>query len=98
MLPVLSAIEYVLPDTAESLTNLERSGQIDTPAERLRAFGFDQIRISTEPAETLAARAIGRLMDSTGIDPASVDALFHAGALPVSQAVRGAGAHILEGF
>jgi 3-oxoacyl-[acyl-carrier-protein] synthase III len=98
MLPVLSAIEYVLPETAESLADLERSGQIETPAERLRAFGFDRIRISAEPAETLAARAIARLLDTTGIDPASVDALFHAGALPVSQAVRGPGTHVLEGF
>src|SRR5262245_26119279 len=98
MLPVLSAIEYTLPDTTESLDALERTGLIDTPAERLRAFGFDQIRISAEPAETLAAQAIGRLLSTTGIDPASVDALFHAGALPVSQAVRGPGAHILEGF
>jgi len=98
MRAALSAIEYILPEAAATLAELERSGRIETPAERLCAFGFDRIRISAEPAETLAARAIARLLETTGIDPASVDALFHAGALPVSQAVRGPGTHVLEGF
>src|SRR5688500_9779101 len=94
----LSAIAYALPETRVTVEELARRGQIETPAARLREFGFDSVRVSDEPAETLAHRAVSALLTGTGHPPESVAGLFHAGAVPGSHIVSGPGQHVLEGF
>jgi 3-oxoacyl-[acyl-carrier-protein] synthase-3 len=94
----ITAIEYALPDLRVRLADLERDGRLDTPAAQLAAFGFEYVHLSDEPAEQLAAVAVGRLLARHGVEPKSVDALFHAGALPASHAIRAGGRHVLEGF
>jgi len=93
----ITGIEYILPETRVSLETLEISGRLETGARRLREFGFESVRVSAEPAEALALAAAERLMQATGIDPASVSAIVHAGAMPSSHAVAG-GPHVLQGF
>jgi 3-oxoacyl-[acyl-carrier-protein] synthase-3 len=94
----LSGIAYCLPETRLSLEDLERLGQLDTPAERLRGLGFTHARVSDVPAVTLAQHAIGRLIASAAVAPESIDALFHAGAIPESHVVSGRPSTVLEGF
>jgi 3-oxoacyl-[acyl-carrier-protein] synthase-3 len=94
----IRAIEYVLPDRRVTLEDLERNGQLDTPAGTLRALGFDTVRVSDEPAEALAGRAVARLIESANVDREAIGAIFHAGALPSSHAVAGTGRGVIEGF
>src|SRR5436190_21354330 len=94
----ISAIEYALPEHRVTLEELEAAGRLDTEARRLREFGFEHVFVSKEPAETLAAEAVRRLLTSSAIAPESVDALFYAGAVPSSHAIANTGEQFLTGF
>lgn len=84
----ISAIEYVLGSDAASVEELEAHGLLDSPAARLREFGFSCARLSRESSYSLAHVAASKLLGATGIDRSSIDALLYAGATP--------GGHALE--
>ncbi|MBI3853978.1 MAG: hypothetical protein HY298_27440 [Verrucomicrobia bacterium] len=94
----ISAIEYALPERRVSLTELEAAGQLDTPAARLREFGFEFAHVSEQPAVALATQALGQLLQNHPIPPESIDALFYAGALPQSHFVDDHPGDFLSGF
>ena len=84
----ISAIEYALGSDAVSVEELEARGLLDSPAARLREFGFTCAQLSRDSSYALAAAATNRLLDTAGIDRASVEAVFYAGATPGSHAVE----------
>lgn len=84
----ISAIEYVLGSDTVSVEELEARGLLDSPAARLREFGFTGARLSRDSAYALATAAANRLLETTGTDRASVEAVFYAGATPGSHAVE----------
>jgi 3-oxoacyl-[acyl-carrier-protein] synthase-3 len=94
----ISAIEYALPASRTGLSELEAAGRLESRAERLAAFGFEHVHVGTEPAVTLACEAAEKLFRHGGVTPASVDALFYAGAIPRSHSLAGTSADFLEGF
>ncbi len=84
----ISAIEYVLGSDAASVEELEARGLLDSPAAKLREFGFSCARLSRESPYSLAHAATSKLLNATGIDRTSIDALFYAGATPVCHAIE----------
>jgi 3-oxoacyl-[acyl-carrier-protein] synthase-3 len=84
----ISAIEYVLGSDAVSMEELEARGLLDSPAARLCEFGFSCARLSRESSYALATAATNKLLGTTGVDRASIDALFYAGATPGGHAVE----------
>jgi 3-oxoacyl-[acyl-carrier-protein] synthase-3 len=94
----ITNIQYVLPEQAHTLEALEASGRLESPAGRLREFGFDRVHVSAEPAETLAIEAVGRLLRESAVDPESIDAIFYAGAIPASHCAGAAAENFLHGF
>ena len=84
----ISAIEYVLGSEAVSVEALAAQGLLDSPAARMREFGFTYAHLSREPAHALATAAAKKLLETNRIDPASVDAIFYAGAAPGSHAIE----------
>lgn len=83
----ISETEYILGSDAVSVEELEAHGLLDTPASRLREFGFSCARLSRVPSYVLATAAAKKLLKTSGIDAASVNAIFYAGATPESHAV-----------
>ena len=83
----ISAIEYALGADMASVEELEARGLLDSPAVRLREFGFCCARLSRDSSYALATAAAKKLLETTGVDPASVEAIFYAGATPGSHAV-----------
>ena len=94
----ISAIEYALPERRVALEQLEAADKLDSPAARLREFGFEVVHVSDEPAERLVSVAVARLLENHAISPDSVDALFYAGAIPPSHFVKGGDGDFLDGF
>jgi len=84
----ISAIEYVLGSDTVSIEELEARGLLDSPAARLREFGFSCARLSRESSYALATAATNKLLVTTGVDRASIDALFYAGATPACHALE----------
>jgi 3-oxoacyl-[acyl-carrier-protein] synthase-3 len=84
----ISAIEYVLGSDAVSVEELEARGLLDSPAVRLREFGFARAHLSPDSPYALATVAANRLLETTGTDRASIEAIFYAGATPGSHAVE----------
>jgi 3-oxoacyl-[acyl-carrier-protein] synthase III len=84
----ISAIEYILGSDRVSLEELETQGLLESPAARLREFGFACAQVSRQPAYVLATASARRLLETSGIDPGSVDVIFYAGATPSSHAVE----------
>jgi 3-oxoacyl-[acyl-carrier-protein] synthase III len=84
----ISAIEYALGSDAVSLEDLEARGLLDSPAARLREFGFRCARLSRESSYALATAATSKLLESTGVDRSSIAALFYAGAIPGCHAIE----------
>src|SRR5438552_3644564 len=77
----ISAIEYALPERRVALEQLESTDKLESPAARLREFGFEAVHVSDEPAERLVNVAVARLLENHAVSPDSVDALFYAGAI-----------------
>jgi len=84
----ISAIEHVLGSEAVSVDELAARGLLDSPPSVLREFGFVCARISREPSHVLAIAAARKLLETSRIDPASVDAIFYAGATSESHAIE----------
>jgi 3-oxoacyl-[acyl-carrier-protein] synthase III len=84
----VSETEYVLGSAAVSVEELEAREMLDSPASRLREFGFSCARLSLVPSHVLATDAAKKLLKSSGIEPASVDAIFYAGATPPSHTLE----------
>ena len=84
----ISAIEYILGSDAVSVEELEAQGLLDSPAARLREFGFTSARVSQDSGYALATAAADKLLEATGTNRASVGAIFYAGATPWSHAVE----------
>ena len=91
----IPAIEYALPDFSHTLEELAAQGRLTTPVDTLRTFGFEQAWIAEGDAYSLGAMAVHRLLDRTGLDPASVGLILQAGATPGSHATD---ATLLGGF
>jgi 3-oxoacyl-[acyl-carrier-protein] synthase III len=91
----ITAIAYALPERSASLEELEQDGRLNSPASVLRSFGFDRAWVADVDGGELAARAVTRLLEETRVDPASIDGLFYASALPTGHA---AGRDLLAGF
>jgi 3-oxoacyl-[acyl-carrier-protein] synthase-3 len=72
---------------ALDLPSAAARGLLDTPAEVLAEFGFNQLHISERPAYDLARDALRRLIADAAIDPESIDLLLYAGAIPSSHFV-----------
>src|SRR5438094_9646212 len=94
----ISAIEYALPERRVALEQLESADKLESPAARLREFGFEVVHVSDEPAERLVNVAVARLLENHAVSPDSVDALFYAGAIPGSHFVKGRNGAFLDGF
>ena len=94
----ISAIEYALPERRVALEQLESTDKLESPAARLREFGFEAVHVSDEPAERLVNVAVARLLENHAVSPDSVDALFYAGAIPGSHFVKGRNGAFLDGF
>jgi 3-oxoacyl-[acyl-carrier-protein] synthase-3 len=92
----ITAISYVLPPTFLALSELAERGLLESPASALAEFGFRGAHVSDRPADELALAALQDLLESEHLNPASIDLLFYAGAIPESHRVAVAGA--LEGF
>ncbi len=84
----ISAIEYVLGSDAVSVEELEARDLLDSSAARLREFGFGCARLSRESSYALATAATNKLLGATGVDRASIDALFYAGATAACHALE----------
>jgi 3-oxoacyl-[acyl-carrier-protein] synthase III len=84
----ISAIEHVLGSETVSVEELDARGLLDSPPALLREFGFACARLSREPSHLLAIRAARQLLETSRIDPTSVDAIFCAGASPASHAIE----------
>lgn len=84
----IAGIEYALPDRSVTLEALGAGGRLTSTVDALRSFGFDVAWVAGAERDTLASRAVGRLLDRAGIDPATIDVLFYAGASPGVHAAR----------
>src|ERR1700686_4713699 len=84
----IPAIGYVLGSDAVPVEELEARGALDSPAARLSEFGFSCARLSRESSYALATAATNKLLCTTGVDRASIGALFYAGATPGCHAVE----------
>jgi 3-oxoacyl-[acyl-carrier-protein] synthase III len=84
----ISAVEYVLGSETVSLEELEIQGLLESPAARLRDFGFECARVSRQASHILATSAARQLLENNRIDPNDVGAIFYAGAIPSSHAVE----------
>ena len=92
----ITAISYVLPGEPVPLHALAASGQLESPEDVLRDFGFAGVHVSGVGSDVLAIEAVQRLMAEHAVDPDSIDVLCYAGALPDSHRVATGGA--LEDF
>lgn len=83
----VAAIEYVLGRETVSVDELEARGLLDTPAVRMREFGFRCVRVSRQSQHELAFEAAGQLIENSHTDPRTIDAIYYVGATPDSHAV-----------
>lgn len=83
----IRAISYALPGTTIDLATAAARGLLDSPEAVLAEFGFSRLHLSDRPAHELALDAARRLIADAALDPASVDLLFYAGALPSSHVI-----------
>jgi hypothetical protein len=81
------AIEYVLGEVTLGVEELEARGLLETPAIRMREFGFQYVRVSRESPYALALQAARKLIENSRIDPYTVDAIYYVGATPDSHAL-----------
>lgn len=91
----IGGIGYALPDRAFGLEELADQRRLQSPVDALRSFGFERAWVAGDEANQLASRAVQRLVDSTGIDPASVGMVLYSGATPAAHA---SGGSLLGGF
>ncbi len=82
----IAAIEYALPDQSATLEELAAEGRLTSPPEVLRSFGFNRAWIARSEGDQLASRAVGRLLERTGVEPESIDIVFYAAAQAASHA------------
>lgn len=82
----IAAIEYALPDQSATLEELAAEGRLTSPPEVLRSFGFNRAWIARSERDQLASRAVGRLLERTGVEPESIDIVFYAAAQAASHA------------
>lgn len=85
-----------MPSRALTLEELAAEGRLNSPVDALRSFGFERAWIAEgEEGAGLATCAARRLIEITGIDPASIDVVFFASAAARAHA---AGESLLGGF
>ncbi len=89
----LSAVAAVLPPRQASLLELEAEGLLASPAERLDALGFARsfIADAEHDAGWLALAAACRSLTEAALEPAAIDVLIWASALPWSHLPQGGG-------
>jgi 3-oxoacyl-[acyl-carrier-protein] synthase III len=81
------AIEYVLGEETLDVEELDAQGLLETPANRMREFGFQYVRTSRESPYALALQAARRLIENSPIDSNTIDAIYYVGATPDSHAL-----------
>jgi 3-oxoacyl-[acyl-carrier-protein] synthase-3 len=94
----ISAIEYALPERRVTLEELESADKLESPAARLREFGFEFAHVSDETADRLVSLAVASLLENHAISPDSINAIFYAGAIPSSHFIKGRNGSFLDGF
>jgi 3-oxoacyl-[acyl-carrier-protein] synthase III len=87
----IAAIGYELPSTSLTLEELAQQGRLNSPVEALRTFGFERAWVADGTGERLATAAVQRLLESTAIDPATIDIVLYAGATAASHATGSGG-------
>jgi 3-oxoacyl-[acyl-carrier-protein] synthase-3 len=76
----IRAIRYALARRSQSLAELAAGGQLQSSAELMRRFGFEQVHVATDESPFDLALEAGRtLLEEERIDPDSVDLLIHGG-------------------
>jgi 3-oxoacyl-[acyl-carrier-protein] synthase III len=78
--PTLAAIGYAVPDGTRSVRELAAAGHVESEAEVLERFGFNQVRVAVdETPYELAHAAASRLLRDHRVDPESVEAIIYGG-------------------
>ena len=78
--PGIAGIAYAFPAESRSVRELAAAGLLESPAETLESFGFDQVRVACdESAYMLALRACTGLLEDSGIDRDSIGLLVYGG-------------------
>jgi len=83
----VSLIEYVLGEETVSVEELAARGLLETPALRMREFGFQYVRVSSQSQYELAFEAARQLVEKSHTDPRTIDAIYYVGATPDSHAL-----------
>jgi 3-oxoacyl-[acyl-carrier-protein] synthase III len=77
----IGAIRYEFPAGTRSVRELATAGLLESTAETLESFGFEQVRVACEESSySLALAASERLLDETGVDRESIGLLVYGGA------------------
>ena len=85
----IDAVTYYLPDSRQSLQELEQRGALRGPASTLAGFGFQQARVAeSESHVDMAMHAVRTLLDETGTSPDEIDLVLYAGALTSSSTME----------
>jgi 3-oxoacyl-[acyl-carrier-protein] synthase-3 len=97
----IRALGYRLGSAEVTLEDLEAEGLLSSPAELLRSFGFDRVRVAEGDDERrdLATLAAGDVLREHDIDPLDIDAVILFGGLPAESAPGGGnGAELIGRF
>src|SRR5687767_15493023 len=77
----IGAIRYEFPAETRSVRDLAAAGLLESSPDTLESLGFHHVRVACEESSySLALQASARLLDETGLDPASIGLLVYGGA------------------
>ncbi|HEV8683560.1 MAG TPA: 3-oxoacyl-[acyl-carrier-protein] synthase III C-terminal domain-containing protein [Actinomycetota bacterium] len=96
----IRALTYRLGSSEATLEDLEAEGLLVSPADLLRSFGFDRVRIaeSDEERRSLARVAAQNLLEDHDVDPLDIDVLILFGGLPPEPAPPGEDGELIGRF
>jgi 3-oxoacyl-[acyl-carrier-protein] synthase-3 len=81
----IAGVAYRLPRTVVDLEALHARGALRSTPATLAGFGFRQAHVAEDESHVeMALRAVGDLLEQTGIDPREIGVVLHAGALASS--------------
>ncbi|NUP08251.1 MAG: hypothetical protein HOW73_19550 [Polyangiaceae bacterium] len=83
----LGALGYYLPPREEQVDELAAAGRTRSSADRLRALGFQTVRVSDVPVEQLARLAVDDLRARSGFDLSKIDLILFGGGMGTSAVV-----------
>jgi 3-oxoacyl-[acyl-carrier-protein] synthase-3 len=78
--PCIAGIEYAFPAATRTVAELGTAGLLQSEPALLERHGFERVHEAREESPyELARRCAGRLLESGGVDPASVGLLVYSG-------------------